>query len=52
MVTFADTGFIAVPGRIHALHVAAASLLKAKVFFSFDERQRKAAASEGMKVNP
>ncbi len=34
------------------LHVAAALLLEAKVFFSFDERQRKAAASEGFKVKP
>jgi predicted nucleic acid-binding protein len=34
------------------LHVAAALVLGAKVFFSFDERQRKAAASEGLKVSP
>ena len=34
------------------LHVAAALLLGAKVFFSFDDRQRKAAASEGLKVKP
>jgi len=34
------------------LHVAAALLLEAKVFFSFDDRQRKAAASEGLKVKP
>lgn len=34
------------------LHVAAASLLGAKVFYSFDERQRKAAAGEGLKVKP
>lgn len=34
------------------LHVAAALLLGAKEFFSFDDRQRKAAASEGMKVKP
>jgi predicted nucleic acid-binding protein len=34
------------------LHVAAAALLGAKVFFSFDERQRRAAAGEGMKVKP
>jgi uncharacterized protein len=34
------------------LHVAAALVLQAKVFFSFDERQRKAAASEGLKVKP
>ena len=32
------------------LHVAAATLLGAKVFYSFDERQRKAAAGEGLKV--
>ena len=34
------------------LHVAAAALLGAKVFYSFDERQRKAAKGEGMKVKP
>jgi predicted nucleic acid-binding protein len=34
------------------LHVAAALNLKAKVFFSFDERQRQAAAREGLKVKP
>jgi hypothetical protein len=34
------------------LHVAAALLLGAKEFFSFDDRQRKAAASEGLKVKP
>jgi len=34
------------------LHIAAALVLEAKEFFSFDERQRKAAASEGLKVKP
>ncbi|MHB8522467.1 MAG: type II toxin-antitoxin system VapC family toxin [Limisphaerales bacterium] len=34
------------------LHVAAALVLEAKVFFSFDDRQRRAAASEGLKVKP
>jgi predicted nucleic acid-binding protein len=34
------------------LHVAAALLLGAKVFYSFDERQRHAAAGEGLKVKP
>ncbi len=34
------------------LHVAAAVLLGAKMFYSFDERQRKAAAREGLKVKP
>ena len=34
------------------LHVAAALLLGSKTFFSFDDRQRKAAASEGLKVKP
>jgi len=34
------------------LHVAAAALLGAKVFYSFDDRQRKAAAGEGLKVKP
>ncbi len=34
------------------LHIAAAKLLGARVFYSFDERQRKAAAAEGLKVKP
>jgi predicted nucleic acid-binding protein len=34
------------------LHVAAALLLKADTFLSFDERQRKAAKAEGLKVKP
>jgi predicted nucleic acid-binding protein len=34
------------------LHVAAALVLGAKEFFSFDDRQRKAVASEGLKVKP
>ena len=34
------------------LHVAAALILGAKELFSFDDRQRKAAASEGLKVRP
>jgi len=34
------------------LHVAAALVLEAKEFLSFDDRQRKAAASEGLKVKP
>lgn len=34
------------------LHVAAAQELGAKGFFSFDERQRKAAQAEGLKINP
>jgi predicted nucleic acid-binding protein len=34
------------------LHVAAALILEAKEFFSFDDRQRKAAAREGLKVKP
>lgn len=34
------------------LHVAAALLLGAKVFYSFDERQRQAAAGEGLKARP
>ena len=34
------------------LHVAAALALESKIFFSFDDRQRKAAASEGLKVKP
>ena len=34
------------------LHVAAAALIKAQVFLSFDERQRRAASGEGIKVKP
>lgn len=34
------------------LHVAAATLLNADTFFSFDERQRQAAKGEGMEVKP
>jgi hypothetical protein len=34
------------------LHIAAALVLESKIFFSFDDRQRKAAASEGLKVKP
>ncbi len=34
------------------LHVAAALLLKAEFFFSFDDRQRKVAKAEGLKVKP
>jgi hypothetical protein len=34
------------------LHVAAALILEARVFFSFDDRQRKAAAGEGLNVKP
>ena len=34
------------------LHVAAALVLESKIFFSFDDKQRKAAASEGLKVKP
>lgn len=34
------------------LHVAAALVLKSRVFFSFDDRQRKAAALEGLRVKP
>lgn len=34
------------------LHVAAALLLGARDFYSFDERQRKAASAEGLRVKP
>ena len=34
------------------MHVAAALLLNARTFLSFDERQRKAAKAEGLKVLP
>ena len=34
------------------LHVAAALILESKIFFSFDDRQRRVAASEGLKVKP
>jgi len=34
------------------LHLASALVLEAKVLFSFDDRQRKAAVSEGLDVKP
>ena len=34
------------------MHVAAALILKAELFLSFDERQRKAAEMEGLRVGP
>lgn len=34
------------------LHIAAAQILEAKSFFSFDERQRQAAKAAGLKVKP
>lgn len=34
------------------MHVSAALLLKAGTFLSFDERQRKAAKADGLKVKP
>jgi hypothetical protein len=34
------------------LHVAAALVLQAREFFTFDDRQRQAAAGEGLKVKP
>ena len=34
------------------MHIAAALLLGAETFFSFDERQLKAAKAEGLKVKP
>lgn len=34
------------------MHVAAALLLQAETFLSFDERQRKAAKAEGLRVKP
>jgi hypothetical protein len=34
------------------LHIAAALVLESEVFFSFDDRQRKAAALEGLRVKP
>lgn len=34
------------------MHVAAALILTADLFLSFDDRQRKAAEAEGMKVGP
>lgn len=34
------------------MHVAAALLLNAELFLSFDDRQRKAAEAEGMRVGP
>jgi predicted nucleic acid-binding protein len=37
---------------LDVLHVAAALLLEAKILASFDERQRRLAASVGLKVLP
>lgn len=34
------------------MHVAAAILMDMKTFFSFDERQRKVAKAEGLKIKP
>jgi hypothetical protein len=34
------------------LHVTTALVLESKIFFSFDDRQRKAAPREGLKVKP
>jgi hypothetical protein len=34
------------------MHVAAALILEADLFLSFDERQRKAAEAEGLEVEP
>lgn len=34
------------------MHVAAALILKADLFLSFDERQRKTAEKEGLKIGP
>ena len=34
------------------LHIATALLLESEIFFSFDDRQRKVAAGEGLKVKP
>jgi predicted nucleic acid-binding protein len=34
------------------LHVATALLITARVFYSFDERQRRAASAEGLRVRP
>ena len=55
MVAYADTGFYtpsAGTRSLDLLHVAAAWLIEAKTFFSFDERQRQAAAGEGLEVKP
>ena len=38
--------------NLDLMHVAAAILLESKTFFSFDERQRKAAKTEGLKIKP
>jgi len=37
---------------LDVLHVAAAKSLRANVFVSFDDRQRKLAATVGLKVSP
>ena len=64
MNAYADTGFaeaLELADRYSArlgtrsldlMHVSAALLLKTETFLSFDERQRKAAKAEGLKVKP
>ena len=37
---------------LELMHVAAALILKADLFLSFNERQRKAAAAEGLEIAP
>jgi hypothetical protein len=39
-------------GKLDLMHVAAALNLHADLILSFDERQRKAAEAEGMRVGP
>jgi len=57
MNAYADTGFVVTLYKLGTrsldlMHAAAALLLGSETFLSFDERQRKAAKSEGLKVKP
>ena len=52
-IELADRHSAAIGTRsLDLLHVAAALLLNAELFFSFDERQCHAAKAEGLKINP
>jgi hypothetical protein len=64
VIPYADTGFVVSLFKMERksaslgtrsldlMHVAAAMLLEATAFLSFDDRQRKAAAAEGLGVFP
>jgi len=59
VIPYADTGFVvslykleSTRASLDLMHVAAAILLEATAFLRFDDRQRKAAAAEGLGVFP